>query len=63
MNITNFYQPQQMNPEASANTSFWLQHQKFTDELLAKREAEEQGREAARAFTAAFEKELEKLFK
>lgn len=63
MNITNFYQPQQMNPEASVNTRFWLQHQKFTDELLAKREAERQGREAAKAFTAAFEKELEKLFK
>ena len=29
----------------------------------ARREAERQGREAARAFNAAFEKELEKLFK
>lgn len=63
MNLTNFYQSQQTNPEANANTNFWIQRQKFTDELLAKREAERQGREAAQAFTAAFEKELEKLFK
>lgn len=63
MNLTNFYQSQQTNTETSTTTSFWIQHQKFTDELLAKREAERQGREAAKAFTAAFEKELEKLFK
>lgn len=63
MNITNFYQPPLTQPETSTTANFWLQRQKFANELLSKREAEEQGREAARAFTAAFEKELEKLFK
>lgn len=63
MSPTQFYQLQQAYPEADSNTLYWLQHQKFLDEIETRREAEEQGKEAARAFTAAFEKELERLFK
>lgn len=63
MSPTQFYQLQQAYPEADSNTLYWLQHQKFLDEIEAQREAERQGREAAKAFNAAFEKELEKLFK
>ena len=56
-------QLQQAYPEADSTTLYWLQHKKIIDEIETKREAERQGREAARAFNAAFEKELEKLFK
>ena len=63
MSPTQFYQLQQAYPEADSNTLYWLQHKQFIDELEAKREAERQGREAARAFNEAFEKELAKLFK
>lgn len=63
MSPIQFYQLQQSYPEADSNTLYWLQHQKFLDEIETRREAEEQGKEAARAFTAAFEKELERLFK
>ena len=58
-----FQQLQQANPNMDSNTLYWLQHKKIIDEIEAKREAERQGKEAARAFNAAFAKELEKLFK
>lgn len=50
-------------PEADEQFLIDLQKKQFLDSLKEKQQAEQQGQEIARAFTAAFEKELEKLFK
>lgn len=50
-------------PEANETTLVDLQKEQFLDILREKLQAEEEGKEAAKAFTSAFEKELEKLFK
>ena len=63
MTYMQYLELKRLYPSASDETLVELQRKDMLDKIGQKQQAEEQGREAARAFTAAFEKELEKLFK
>ena len=63
MTYAQYLELKRLNPNASDEVLWELQRKQMLDMLKERQQAEEQGREAARAFTAAFEKELEKLFK
>ena len=63
MTYMQYLELKRLNPNASDEVLWELQRKQMLDMLKERQQAEEQGREAARAFTAAFEKELEKLFK
>lgn len=63
MSLSQYWRLKKLYPEADDITLFELQRQEFLDSIIEKQQAEAQGKEAAKAFTAAFEKELEKLFK
>lgn len=63
MTYMQYLELKRLYPNASDETLVELQRKAMLDKIREKQQAEEQGREAAKAFTAAFEKELEKLFK
>lgn len=63
MSLSQYWRLKNLYPNADDATLFELQRQQFLDSIMERQQAEAQGKEAARAFTAAFEKELEKLFK
>lgn len=63
MSLFEYYELKRLYPDADECTLYELQKKRFLDRIKETQQAEEQGKEAARAFTAAFEKELEKLFK
>ena len=50
-------------PNASDETLVALQRKQMLDKIKERQHAEAEGKEAAKVFAAAFEKELEKLFK
>ncbi len=63
MSLATYLELKRLYPDADANTMLQLQRDIFMKEFREKQQAEAEGREAAKAFAAAFEKELEKLFK
>lgn len=63
MTLAEYWRLKKLYPEADDITLYEMQRQQFLDSIIERQQAESQGKEAARAFTAAFEKELEKLFK
>ena len=63
MTYLQYLELKRLYPNADEQTLWKLQKKQMWDMFREKQQAEEQGKEAARAFTAAFEKELEKLFK
>ena len=63
MTYFQYLELKKLYPNADDETLWQLQRKQFMDSIKERQQAEEQGKEAARAFTAAFEKELEKLFK
>ena len=63
MTYVQYLELKRLYPNADEQTLWELQRKQMLDMLKEKQQAEEQGKEAAKAFTAAFEKELEKLFK
>ena len=63
MTYAQYLELRRLYPNADDMTLWELQRKQMLDMLKERQQAEEQGREAARVFTAAFEKELEKLFK
>lgn len=62
-----YWQLKQLFPDIDANAIMNLQRKMMYDQFLKKKEEEKEakqaGADAANAFTTAFEKELEKLFK
>lgn len=63
MSLSQYWRLKKLYPEADDITLFELQRQEFLDSIIERQQAEAQGKAAANAFAAAFEKELEKLFK
>lgn len=63
MTYFQYLELKKLYPNADDETLWQLQRKQFMDSIKKRQQAEEQGKEAARAVTAAFEKELEKLFK
>ena len=63
MTYAQYLELKRLYPNADDMTLWELQKKQMLDSIRERQQAEEQGREAARVFTAAFEKELEKLFK
>lgn len=63
MTYFQYLELKKLYPNADDETLWQLQRKQFMDSIKERQQAEEEGKEAARAFTAAFEKELEKLFK
>lgn len=63
MTYFQYLELKKLYPNADDETLWQLQRKQFMDSIKERQQAEEQGKEAARAVTAAFEKELEKLFK
>ena len=63
MTFAQYWRLKNLYPNADNTTLFELQRKQFLDSIIERQQAEEQGKEAARVFSATFEKELEKLFK